>query len=63
MISYMSGPLLGNFRAGILAGWTGLQFSIVSGGMICSFAVFVCAFLLPGFWKYDGQSKMPSVHL
>lgn len=53
MISYMSGPLLGNFRAGTLASWTGLQFAIVSGGFICTVGVFVCAYFLPRFWNYS----------
>jgi MFS family permease len=52
MISYMSGPLLGNFRAGTLASWTSLEFSIASGGMICVVAVFASAWALPGFWSY-----------
>jgi MFS family permease len=54
MISYMTGPLLGNFRAGTLASFTSLSFAIVSGGMICLIAVIVCAFMLPDFWKYKG---------
>lgn len=52
MISYMSGPLLGNFRAGTLASWTGLETAVSSGGMICVVAVVLCALFLPQFWKY-----------
>lgn len=52
MMSYMSGPLLGNFRAGTLASWSSLEFSIVSGGLVCVAAVFLTALFLPRFWNY-----------
>jgi MFS family permease len=52
MISYMSGPLLGNFRAGTMAGFTSPAFSIVSGGALCVVGVVACAFVLPRFWGY-----------
>lgn len=52
MISYMSGPLLGNTRAGWMASITNNQISIVSGGIICTVGVALCAALLPQFWKY-----------
>lgn len=53
MISYLSGPLLGNFRAGTLSGWKGPIFSIVSGGILCAFFIGLCAYILPTFWKYE----------
>lgn len=56
MISYLSGPLLGNFRAGTLSGWKGPIFSIVSGGILCAFFIAVCAYTLPTFWKYEKPS-------
>jgi MFS family permease len=56
MISYMSGHLLGNARAGWMAGVRGNQFSIVSGGVICSLAVVACALLLPRFWNYRSET-------
>ena len=52
MISYMSGPLLGNARAGWVASKTSVATSITSGGLICTVAVIATAFLLPEFWKY-----------
>lgn len=52
MISYMSGPLLGNAEAGLVASLTNTQISIVSGGLLCVLGVILCVFLLPGFWKY-----------
>jgi MFS family permease len=55
MISYTVGPLLGNARAGWLAGATSLRFSIVSGGWLCVAGVLLCAPLLPAFWRYRAR--------
>jgi len=52
MISYLSGPMLGNTRAGWVASISSNGFSIVSGGIICLAGVLVCIPLLPKFWKY-----------
>ncbi len=52
MISYMSGPLLGNARAGWIASKTSVPFSLYSGGIICFVGVVVTAFFLPKFWRY-----------
>jgi len=57
MISYSVGPLLGNARAGWLAGVTSPRFSIVSGGWMCVAGVLLCIPLLPGFWRYRAQSS------
>lgn len=52
MISYLTGPLLGNMRAGWMAEAGGTAFSIAAGGMVCTAGVVACAFLLPAFWNY-----------
>jgi MFS family permease len=39
MVSYMTGPYLGNGEAGIVAGLFGLRTSIVSGGVLCVLGV------------------------
>jgi MFS family permease len=52
MISYMTGPLLGNARAGFVATSFGEQVSIVSGGALCVLGVLACVPLLPGFVRY-----------
>lgn len=52
MISYMSGPLLGNARAGWIASATSNSISLVSGGLLCAFFVFLTALLLPRFKEY-----------
>jgi MFS family permease len=53
MISYMSGPLLGNAEAGLVAAGFGTTVSVVSGGVLCVLSVIVLAILLPKFWKYS----------
>jgi hypothetical protein len=57
MISYMTGPLLGNARAGTLATLTSNTFSIVSGGALCVAGVLACIPLLPGFWRYESDAE------
>jgi len=52
MISYLSGPMLGNTRAGWVASISSNSYSIVSGGFICLVGVLICIPLLPAFWKY-----------
>jgi MFS family permease len=55
MISYMTGPLLGNARAGWVASLVSPRFSIVSGGWMCIAGVLACVPLLPGFWRYRSE--------
>ena len=52
MISYMTGPLIGNARAGWMATISSNQVSIVSGGILCVIGVLICGLALPQFWKY-----------
>ena len=56
MISYMTGPLLGNARAGWVASLFGLRPAILSGGLLCTAGVAVCALLLPRFLRYRASS-------
>jgi MFS family permease len=57
MMSYLSGPLLGNMRAGWMAEVMGLGPSIAAGGLICTAGVVACGFLLPTFWAYRSQER------
>jgi MFS family permease len=59
MISYMTGPLLGNARAGWMASLRSVRFSITAGGWICLGGVLLCIPLLPAFWRYR-PSEQPS---
>ena len=52
MISYMTGPLLGNTRAGWVAAHSSVSISLWSGGVACVFAVVATSLLLPKFWVY-----------
>jgi MFS family permease len=51
-LAYMSGPLLGNARAGFMAERFGLARSIAAGGIICVAGVIACVPVLPGFLRY-----------
>jgi MFS family permease len=51
-LSYMTGPLLGNARAGFTAERFGLARSIRWGGLVCVAGVMACVPLLPLFWRY-----------
>lgn len=55
MISWSSGPLLGNARAGFGASWLGLGPSIVAGGAVVVAGCFALAAALPRFWNYDSR--------
>jgi MFS family permease len=58
LISYMTGPYLGNAEAGIVASRFGLRTSIVSGGVLCVLGSGLLALLLPAFIKYDGRQGL-----
>lgn len=53
MISYMSGPLLGNARSGWMAGWSSVPISVGVGGVLCVLGIVACGFSLPAFWRYE----------
>lgn len=53
MISYMSGPLLGNAESGLVASLVSTQFSILSGGVLCVVGVAAVAVFMRKFWKYE----------
>jgi sugar phosphate permease len=55
MISYLSGPKLGDTRAGLIAASMGLTTALISGGILCIIGVTLCCYALPKFWHY--QSK------
>ncbi len=55
MISWSSGPMLGNAEAGIAAAFVGLRSSIVAGGVICVVGAVALAAALPRFWGYDAR--------
>jgi MFS family permease len=57
MISWASGPTLGNTEAGVAARAFGLRASVVLGGALCVAGSVVLAVLLPRFWNYDSRAS------
>lgn len=57
MISYLTGPLIGNARAGFMADAWGVPAAIWVGGVICLVGVIATGFALPHFWAYRGPSE------
>ena len=51
-LSYMTGPLLGNARAGFMAERFGIAQSITWGGLLCVAGVLACRPILPAFWRF-----------
>ena len=52
MISYLTGPLIGNARAGFMADAWGVAPAIWVGGLVCLAGVVATGFVLPRFWAY-----------
>lgn len=55
MLSYLSGPKLGDTEAGLVASLFGVTASVVSGGVLCIVSVFICSYYLPKFWNYRAK--------
>lgn len=59
MISYSSGPTLGNVEAGAVASLTGPRMSVGIGGVLCVLGTLALAFALPEFRRYDDRAARP----
>jgi len=57
LVSFTSGPALGNVEAGVAESLVGLRTSIVFGGIACVVATAVVALALPALWR--SESQMP----
>lgn len=55
MMSYLTGPMLGSAKMGIVAEKFGVKTALVSGGILCIVVVAAAAALLPRFVTYDGR--------
>lgn len=55
MISYLTGPMLGSAKMGIVGEYYGVKTALVSGGILCVISVALTAVFLPKFAKYDGR--------
>jgi MFS family permease len=58
MISYTTGPLLGNAESGAVARLFGLRASIVSGGVLCVAGTALLSLLLPQLIRYDARAGL-----
>jgi MFS family permease len=58
VVSYTTGPLLGNAEAGIAARLFGVRASIVSGGLLCVAGTALLSFILPQLIRYDGRTGL-----
>ena len=58
LISYSLGPTAGQFRAGVMAAWTTLRFSLTFGGLACTGSVGVVAAALPSMWRFDARTDV-----
>jgi MFS family permease len=59
LLSYTTGPLLGNVEAGLLAAVVGVPASVVSGGLLCVVGVALVGLALPAFRRYDDRRGQP----
>ena len=58
LISYTTGPMLGNAEAGFVASLYSVRTSVVSGGILCVIGSVIVGSLLPVFIKYDGRAGL-----
>jgi MFS family permease len=58
MISYTTGPYLGNAEAGLAASLLGLRASVALGGVLCTAGCLALALCLPRFIRYSGRAGM-----
>jgi MFS family permease len=58
MVSYTTGPLLGNAESGLVARLFGVGASVVSGGVLCVAGTALLALVLPELTKYDGREGL-----
>jgi MFS family permease len=52
MVSYTSGPALGNTESGLVAGVFGVSASVISGGVLCALGCVACFVWMPRFRDY-----------
>lgn len=62
MISYLSGPKLGNLEAGIAATLFDVRTSIISGGILCVIGVTTCCYFMPKFWNFRSNLSTTNGH-
>jgi len=58
LISYHTGPMLGNAESGIVASLFSIRTSVVSGGILCVLGTGLLLSVLPEFRTYDGRTGL-----
>jgi len=58
MLFTTGGPRLGNAEAGIVAQFTNVELSAVSGGLLTILGCAVIAFAIPVYWNWDAQTAV-----
>ena len=58
MISFLTGPMLGDAESGVVAYFTDVKTSIISGGILTVVGTIILAILLPKFIAYDGREGL-----
>jgi MFS family permease len=58
LISYHTGPMLGNAESGIVASLFGIRPAVVSGGILCVIGTGLLMLALPAFRAYDGRAGL-----
>ena len=58
LISYHTGPMLGNAESGIVASLFSIRTSVVSGGIFCVIGTGLLLLALPAFRTYDGRAGL-----
>ena len=56
LLSFSSGPALGNFESGVVASLFNIRVSIVSGGVLCVVGCLIAAVAMPAFRHYDNRT-------
>jgi MFS family permease len=60
LLSFSTGPALGNFESGLVASLVSVRFSIMSGGVLCVLGCLICGLALPAFRDYDARTRAPA---
>ena len=55
MMSYLTGPMLGSAKMGLVAEHFSVKTALISGGILCIVSVTMTAMFLPKFWTYDNR--------
>lgn len=58
MISFLTGPMLGDAESGVVAYFTDVKTSIISGGVLAVVGTIILALLLPKFISYDSRDGL-----